>query len=700
MQKEITMQNENHTRYNAKQDVQFQKPYLDVDEWREGAVRYHYVHGGFEGTECRFSFYFPTKEQYGGRFFHFTAPMQGSENASQVLEGEEDKIAFAITHGAYLVETNMGVGPVFGPLADPTIIYRASAAAAEYSREVAAKLYGDHRPFGYIYGGSGGGFKSTSCFENTTAWDGAAPYVIGSPVAIPNVFTVRVHAKRVLRHKLHLIADAVDAGGGDMYAGLDDEEKAALEEVTKMGFPPRSWFYYKNLDDGALPVLTPAVKAMDPSYYDDFWKLPGYLGADPHGSAARDRIRHKTKVTAVHLPRRIREAPENTDKTGVDDSWQRLFRGDTGLDSRPYIEVESLPETDYLAGLEFNITSGKVAGFKTTVDGLEGNRIFPGAFFGQDELLEALAKLKKGDEIALDNSDYIALQTYHRHQFPGAGYAGWEQFIDKQGNPRYPQRPLQVGPIVAQGGAGSLQSGKFKGKMIVIAALMDMDALPWQPDWYRAKVKEHLGEQEKEQFRLWYIDNAVHGDISKTLGDLHVVPYLGALHQALLVLADWVERGIAPPETTSYTVSDGQVSVPSTAKERRGIQPVVYLKANGAVKSEVSIGQPVSFSASVEIPPGAGKLIAAEWSFEGETDYPVKGIFTGMSEDGASATVLAVHRFYASGVYFPVLRVTSARAGDAGDIFTRVKNLCRVRVEVKEVLGTKPSAPAKGFSPV
>ena len=686
--------------YNAKNDPQFQKPYIDVDEWREGAVRYHYIHGGFEGTETRFSFYFPTEKEYRGRFFHFTAPMQGSENASQVLEGEEDKIAFAKVHGAYFVETNLGVGPVFGPIADPTIIYRASAAAAEYSREVAAKLYGPHRPFGYIFGGSGGGFKSTSCFENSNAWDGAAPYVIGSPVAIPNVFTIRVHAKRVLRHKLPLIADAIEPGGGDMYAGLDDEEKTALEEITKMGFPPRAWFYYKDMDDGALPVLTPAVGAMDPSYYDDFWKIPGYLGADPKSSAARDRIQHKTKVTAVHLPRKIREAPENTDKTGVDDSWQRLLRGDTGLDSRPYIEVKNLPETDYLAGLVFHITSGEAAGFKTTVDGLEGNQILPSAFFGRDEMLDALAKLKEGDDIMLDNSDYIALQTFHRHQVPDASFKVWNQFRDEQGNPQYPQRPFQVGPVIARGGAGSLQSGKFNGKMIVVAALLDMDALPWQPDWYRDRVKEHLGEREKDQFRLWYIDNAVHGDIAKTVGDLHVVPYLGALHQALLDLSVWVEQGIAPPETTNYTVSDGQLSVPSTAKERRGIQPVVHLKANGAEKAEVSIGQPVSFSATVEVPPGAGKLISAEWSFEGETEYPVKGIFTDLSEDGASATVLAVHRFYKSGTYFPVVRVTSNRTGDAGDIFTRVKNLCRVRVVVKEVLGPKPPAPEKGFSTV
>ena len=40
-------------------DTLFKKPYIDVDEWRNTPVRYRYVHGGFEGTQTRFSFYFP-----------------------------------------------------------------------------------------------------------------------------------------------------------------------------------------------------------------------------------------------------------------------------------------------------------------------------------------------------------------------------------------------------------------------------------------------------------------------------------------------------------------------------------------------------------------------------------------------------------------------------------------------------------------
>ena len=42
-------------------DPKFCDPYVDVDEWRDEPVRHRYVHGGFEGTECRFSLYFPER---------------------------------------------------------------------------------------------------------------------------------------------------------------------------------------------------------------------------------------------------------------------------------------------------------------------------------------------------------------------------------------------------------------------------------------------------------------------------------------------------------------------------------------------------------------------------------------------------------------------------------------------------------------
>ncbi|MCG6190362.1 hypothetical protein [Maribellus maritimus] len=50
-------------------DTVFGKPFIDIDEWRDVPVRHRYVHGGFKGTDTRFSFYFPGKEKYEGHFF-------------------------------------------------------------------------------------------------------------------------------------------------------------------------------------------------------------------------------------------------------------------------------------------------------------------------------------------------------------------------------------------------------------------------------------------------------------------------------------------------------------------------------------------------------------------------------------------------------------------------------------------------------
>lgn len=141
-------------------DALFQQPYVDIDEWRDAPVRHRYVHGGFKGTDARFSFYFPETTNYQGRFFQYVTPVPDSETLSQGQTGEDDKIGFALSHGAYFIETNGGgaganAGPAFA--ADPTIGgYRANAAVAQYSRQLAVQMYGPKRPYGYIFGGSGG----------------------------------------------------------------------------------------------------------------------------------------------------------------------------------------------------------------------------------------------------------------------------------------------------------------------------------------------------------------------------------------------------------------------------------------------------------------------------------------------------------------------------------------------------------------
>ena len=43
-------------------DQFFGRPYIDRDEQREQPYPHRQIHGGFAGTDTRFTFYFPSKE--------------------------------------------------------------------------------------------------------------------------------------------------------------------------------------------------------------------------------------------------------------------------------------------------------------------------------------------------------------------------------------------------------------------------------------------------------------------------------------------------------------------------------------------------------------------------------------------------------------------------------------------------------------
>ncbi len=288
-------------------DPLFDAPYVDIDEWQDEPVRHRYVHGGFKGTDARFAIRFPPAERYEGRFFHPIFAVPGSEHmfalpGSVLLSGLGGSVGFAVATGAYLVESNQGSLNGFSNEDWTVTGYRTSAAAARYSRVLAAEMYGEHRPYGYVFGGSGGAYKTMSCFESLPGlWDGAVPFMHGTPMSVPNNFTVQNHAIRVLRAKFPAIVDAVEPGGsGDMFATLTAEEREALAEVTRMGFPPRSWFDAERIADhyhGVWAFLIDNVTKWDPEYFEDFWTVPGYLGANPPESlkSARGSTRPRSQ---------------------------------------------------------------------------------------------------------------------------------------------------------------------------------------------------------------------------------------------------------------------------------------------------------------------------------------------------------------------------------------------------------------------
>ncbi|MFI6377121.1 PKD domain-containing protein [Streptomyces sp. NPDC050546] len=657
-------------------DEDFREPYVDVDEWRDTPVRHRYVHGGFADNGTRFSVYFPPDDAYQGRFFQHITPVPGSENQAQSARGQEDRISFAVASGAYLLETNGG-GPDPGDL---TIAgFRANAAAARHSRVIAQRFHGPHRVHGYAYGGSGGGYRTIAGAENTDdVWDGVVPYVIGSPMAMPNVFTVRMHAQRVLRHRLDRIVDALEPGGtGDPYEGLDAEEGAALAEVTAMGFPPRAWFGHRTMGMHAFTALYGGMRLVDPGYFDDFWTLPGYLGADPGASVHRDRLRHGSGISALITAREAARlglgAPQAADVPGGVD---HAFRG-PGADEDSVVALRlAVPAPRDAQGAELTVRTGQAEGRSLVLREVRGDL----AVLDERNDPATIAALCAGDVVDVDNGTFLAAQTYHRHQVPPEGFPVWDRFRDEAGKPVPPQRPQLLGPLFSLGAGGSVQTGRFAGKMIVVACLLDREAFPWQADWYRSAVRQHLGDATDEHFRLWYVDNALHGDNAPQEDPTRSVSYLGVLHQALRDLSAWVEQGTPPAASTDCVIDDGQVVVPSSAAARRGLQPVVRLTVDGADRADVRPGEQVTLSALAEVPPGAGQVVAVQWDLDGDGTFPV-------TEDAAPAGRVRVerrHAFSAPGTHFVTVRVRSERDGDASALFTGVDNIARVRVVVAD----------------
>jgi len=632
-------------------DPDYNDPVIDVDEERVDPVPHRYVHGHFRGTQARFSFYFPPKEQYGGRFFHNTYPMAVTSDIGPFpiqFEVAVGDLGFTLDSGAYYVQTNNG-GLFRAAGADPAIAgYRVNAEAAKFSRLVAADIYGEHRPYGYLFGGSGGAYQTMGAAENTSGvWDGFIPFVPGCNHAIPSMFTVRMHALRVLRQRarLPLIADAIAPGGsGDPYAGLNEEEAAAFREVSRMGFPPRGWYRHAAMDSGYFANISGMIPAMDPGYAEDFWSKPGYLGTDPGSAIGKARYSIESRVRAVHA------GPPFT------------------------FELEDAPDRN-CADSHLLVLSGNAAGASLPIESTEGDAVR--LIMTADPA--ASAAIRPGDAVRVDNSWALALQTYHRHQVPeDPAYYGWNQFRGEDGSPLYPQRGVEVGPTGTYNSAGSVLDGKVNGKVLLLAALMDIDSFPWQADWYRSEIRKRLGEAFEDNCAIWFIDNAHHENPLNALQRGHVVSFGGALQQGLRDLARWVEQGVKPLET-NYRIEDAQVLVPASAGERGGIQPVIALTANGGERADVAPGGTVTFTATIEVPPGAGKLVSAEWDFEGAGDCPVAADIGPPAE---KLTITATHRYDTPGTRFPALRVASQREGDPATPYGRVENIALVRVVV------------------
>jgi hypothetical protein len=675
----------------------FGAPYVDADEVLEQPLSHRRIHGGFADTDTRFTFYFPTDGSYDGRLIQ---PLEGAHAGHETVYGSpqmDGRIGFpaAARRGAYMVESNMGhIGDDVDPRAgdDPTLYgHRAAAESARFSKHVAAQIYGAPPHHAYVYGGSGGARRSPLCLENCPdVWDGALPFMGGGEIAehgstrriktgAPMAFGTMFNVQRILGRKILDVADAVAPGGsGNPYDGLTTHQREELATLYRLGFPRGDEFIIGE-PFGQIWLWTSIADMLaeqDPSYFENFWTTPGYVGHDQPEVVDGDLINIHGKVSRVFTARDLQELPQFAapEFTSMRNLSVALSAGN--FDLPVAVEVEGLGN-GYRLGAGVRLTSGKAAGRQLYTIGSAGS-VMSCDGHGEANLLR-FTGVAPGDEVHVDNRKFLAFCYFARHHL--LDEPQFEAFrVD--GRPIYPQHPAPLmSPLM-----GVAYSGQFKGKLLWIHHTHDASLWPPQGVVYRDAVLNAQGEKgAAERFRLRWTENAEHmtplriPSAPNRAANTWLIDYYSIIEQSVQDLIDWVERGVEPAGTR-FSYRDGRVSLPASASERGGIQPVVSVTANGASLARAKVGEPVTLAVQGEAPPGAGTIVEVEWDFEGAGTYPYR--HEGVDGSASRVSLSTTHAYGRPGTYFATARVCSRRDGDVANPTCRIPNLAQARIVV------------------
>jgi hypothetical protein len=668
-------------RYQPKDDF-FGRPYVDVDEERADPLPHRYVHGGFEGTATLFSFYFPP--ECADRFFHFLeGAYGGNERASKeplYASAPLGALGFAASRGAFLVESNQGhVGAEICPKAgsDSSIYtFRASAESARLARVLAETVYGKTPAHGYVYGASGGGSRTQLCCElvEDDVWDAGVAAVAGGATAIRN-YSVMNNAKRLLGKSAARVADSTDVGGsGNPFDGLTTEQRGVLADLYAAGFPrgaERSLAGSLDLGFALWAWQGDHLVTRHPDYFDAFWSEPGHAGAD--GELDGARITLKTTVSAT--VNKTEAAAYSLSPIGflmlvfVDDDKR------VGLvlheDAPPLVE-----------GSTITIMTGAAAGRRLYCTA-SGGPLLIGTSLGEaQELL--FDGVQPGDEVVIDNRDYLAYCYYYRHHVAGPREIPRFSVDDHVVFPTYEFDDVQAyGPPMA--GMGT--SGAIRRPLIQIQHALDTSC--WLIDGvrYDQAVRSHLGDSAAGRWRLWLMENAEHVPGSAIIPGPPPVPSsrliegFGALEAGVDAMVAWIEEGEIPSGDTVYDFDSvhNRVTLVSTPAARHGIQPTVTASADGGERAQVRAGDEVTLAANAAVPDGVGAIVEMAWDFDGSGEWTVQPFERGPAP---SVSRRVAHRYEVPGEYFPSCRVISHAFGDSFDPYARIMNFGRCRVVV------------------
>ena len=416
----------------------------------------------------------------------------------------------------------------------------------------------------------------------------------------------------------------------------------------------------------------------DPDYFTNFWTMPGYIGHDSPEVVVPDVIDVTTTVQRVITARDLlNDAAFAGDEYLLMRTMAGIVAGDEATLDAPYaLEIRGLPD-GYRLGAGLRMISGNAKGRQLYCIGTAGH-LFAGDGHGEANL-ERFNGVLAGDEVHVDNRKFLAFCYFHRHhlmsesQFDGLRMAG---------RPIYPQHPVPLmSPLM-----GVSYTGHFEGKLLWIHHTHDSSLWPSQGIIYEAATIQAQGSGGASQrFRLQWTENAEHippaflPSSPLRASSTWLVDYIPIIEQGLVDLARWVEDGVAPA-ASNYTYQDGQVHLPTSAAQRGGVQPVITVTADGAARTDISVGGTVTLRVHAESPAAGGTIVSVAWDFDGKGTFP----FSHAEIDGTKTevTLTTSHAYDAPGTYFATALVTSQREGDVNTRYRRLQNVASARVVV------------------
>lgn len=605
---------------------------------------------------------FPAKEYWQNRSFLQQHPAGGG--------AVDNRMAF--TNGAFSIIWKSASTP------NAVASHRHEAAMTKVANAYANKHYdnGD-KIYNYFWGCSGGGVVAQAAAENTVGvWDGVQAQCTGTSVDSQyHSFLWQAHyTMAISQEKRDAIAAAAAPGGtGDIYAGLNEEERSVLNELLGGGYPLA---IIGNHFTRLIPLIDPiGLRPADPTYEDDFWSKPGYAGVNPPSYLKAALVDGWATITDIKrdangAPIEVQFDPATVPDLGtIGDTyleyWVYADNGKTRLiDPERPVGVPTGNKRRYSLQGKFDPESGVLALTGTERD----------IFGGESPITNSpllLDALKVGSKVRVNNRFILAMYFYPRHTVV-SGIRSHDQYRNADGSAKYPQRP-SIGHLYYSNYrtmGGRVETGDIKTRTMIIEGMGDNLSWPIFNASYAERIQSALGKEKAEDMMRFYLhDNGKH-----TTGGGE----WGIFQQSIQDLMAWVEQGIAPPPSTRYSIQNGQVIPAPRAADRYGLQPVMNLTVNGGSRVEVGVNQPVQLAALMEMPPQAGKIVRYQWTVDGTEEA-----WTNLSTPKLRLDVDREIAFPEDGSYLIRLTVNGQRDGllDPADQ-TLLRNFAEVRVVV------------------